>query len=504
MSNAALIQAPWGGIIPPVNGLPQAVEAYIDRRRLLTPGERVVVAVSGGADSLALLDCLHSLQYPIVVAHFDHALRPSSWSEAEAVLRIAARLGVPAVAERKPVADLLEPGENLEAGARRLRYLFLADVAAEHGAAKVATGHTADDQVETVLMHLLRGTGTTGLRGMRDSSPLEHMLSGRRPGLRLVRPMLQSTRADTLSHCQASGLPYVEDTSNADVSFTRNRVRHELIPLLETYNPGVRAAISRAAEITARDDDALDEMAEEVASAAVQFGPEAVCFSVAGLRGLPSALVWRIVQRSLRSLTDIGSEVGFLAMQQVTELMLSPMGGHRELGGGVQVWKAGDTLVAARGDSGAWGLFPQASPGDGVPLEGMSKVKLSGWTLESGILGKQSTQAVPVAEAGMVAWLDAAVLPAAVTVRQIHPEDRLRPAGMSGEVRATELLARSGIPVPARSDWPVVVAGDTVLWVPGVRQADGAQISRRTRNVRYLRLQPPPWLARATWTVPTR
>lgn len=204
-----------------------------------------VVGVSGGADSVALLCALHAAGPAPVVAHVNHRLRGAESDADEAFVReLCARLGIEC---RVLVADVaaLAGGDNLESTARRVRYAFFAQVAGEVGAAWVATAHTADDQAETVLHRLVRGTGLQGLRGIAAERPNDLSSADGRP---LVRPLLATTRADVLAHLGEIGQPYCTDASNADTKFTRNRIRHELLPLLKTFNPDVVRAMGHLAE----------------------------------------------------------------------------------------------------------------------------------------------------------------------------------------------------------------------------------------------------------------
>jgi tRNA(Ile)-lysidine synthase len=223
----------------------------------------LVVAVSGGADSVALLRALAEIAPGrLVVAHLNHGLRGTASDEDEAFvgrlvdglrgatsLRLTVRLG------RRDVAAAAA-GDNLEAVARRVRYEWLAEVARAEGIGHVATGHTADDQAETVLFRLLRGTGLAGLAGIAHRRPLS-------PGVELLRPLLRVTRADVLAYLRAVGQDYREDASNADPRFTRNRIRQELLPLLaERYNPRVRDVLCRLAEQAAEAGRAVTSAAE--------------------------------------------------------------------------------------------------------------------------------------------------------------------------------------------------------------------------------------------------
>jgi len=195
-----------------------------------------VVAVSGGADSVALLCILQTL-YPasLTVAHINHQLRGEESDGDEAFVReLAAKLALPCRVKVVNVAAMAS-GENLEATARKVRYEFFSELAVEVGAGWIATGHTADDQAETILHRLIRGTGLQGLRGIAHQQSV------------IIRPLLAVARADVLEHLASLNQPFREDSSNADPRFTRNRIRHELVPLLKTFNPAIVSTLGQIA-----------------------------------------------------------------------------------------------------------------------------------------------------------------------------------------------------------------------------------------------------------------
>jgi tRNA(Ile)-lysidine synthase len=244
-----------------------------------------VVAVSGGADSVALLRSLHALGRPLVVAHVNHLLRGADSDADEAfVIDLAAALNLPCRVKKVDVAALAA-GENLESTARRVRYEFFAEVAGATGAAWIATGHTADDQAETVLHRIIRGTGIQGLRGIGASLPSPRASrgegggasppgegralgpsprSGARGEIMVIRPMLGITRAEILDFLSALVQPFREDVTNLDPRFTRNRIRHELLPLLKSFNPDIVAAIAHLAEHARDAQEVIDAVANEV------------------------------------------------------------------------------------------------------------------------------------------------------------------------------------------------------------------------------------------------
>ena len=226
------------------------VADFISRTGMLKAKQPVIVGVSGGADSLCLLDCLHRLRYSLVLAHFDHQLRADSGEDADFCREMAERYGIQAAIEAGDVRAFADQGRSLEEAARLLRYRFLARTANKHGATVIATGHTADDQVETILMHFLRGSGPSGLSGMLPSTALDDWVDiPEGEGVDLIRPLLELTRAQTSGHCREQGLAPIEDSTNQDPSFFRNRLRHELLPELETYNPGVRNVLLRTGHV---------------------------------------------------------------------------------------------------------------------------------------------------------------------------------------------------------------------------------------------------------------
>jgi tRNA(Ile)-lysidine synthase len=232
-----------------VTRLLREVRTFVAARGAPTVG---AVAVSGGADSVALLRALHAVPVPLVVAHVNHQLRGAASDADEAFVRaLCAALQVPCFVKRVDVAALAA-GANLEATAREVRYKFFAEVCAETGAQWVATAHTADDQAETVLHRLVRGTGLQGLRGIARARG------------EIVRPLLTCSRADVLAHLAEIGQAYREDASNADTRFTRNRIRHELLPLLRTFNPDVVSALARVAEHASEAHEIVTHAAREL------------------------------------------------------------------------------------------------------------------------------------------------------------------------------------------------------------------------------------------------
>jgi len=283
------------------------VRDTIQTHRMAPPGSTVVAAVSGGADSSALLLALaelrEELDITIHVGHLHHGLRGQDADEDLCfVQRLADQLGVPFTAGHADVpADMKRYRISEEIAGRRARYTFLCSLARQIGAERIATGHTADDQAETVLMRVLRGTGTEGLVGIPPVGVAVDPAGG--PPVTAIRPLIAVSRAEAAEYCRAHGVEFRTDPCNLKPDPLRNRVRLELIPLLQsTYNPNVTSALARLADVAREENALLERLAEEAwHKAAVESQPDELAFR---LSALPSdrALLRRLVRRALLQL----------------------------------------------------------------------------------------------------------------------------------------------------------------------------------------------------------
>ncbi len=458
---------------PIVMGVKDSVAAFIRREGLLQPGERLVVGVSGGADSLCLLDCLHRLGHELVVAHLDHGLRPSSAQEALRVGEIAAALDLPFESERVAL-DLRNQADSVEEAARIQRYRFLIRISEAWGIETIACGHTLDDQAETVLMHLLRGAGSSGLKGMLPRTHIADWVGIEAdPELALVRPLLEIRRSETEAYCRKRGLEPVRDESNLDMRFFRNRLRHELLPILEGYNPRIREVLVRTAKVMAAEAEILQILVEKSWSSLVRVAGEAsLALDLFQFREQPLALQRGLIRRAIRELRPNLRDVGFEAIETVRQVAEDPSLKRRSTVGEVECLDLGEELVLRH--PGATISFPQLPQ-----LLGMRAQELT----IPGRIDLASRRAVTAAiqaldQPNLDEWtdrspeqvaLDAADLPQRLTIRPPQPGDRIRPLGMDGSLKVSDLFINCRVPEPARSRWPLVVAGDEVLWVVGLR-----------------------------------
>jgi len=296
-----------------------------------------VVAVSGGADSVALLRALHELQKPITVAHVNHQLRGAdSDADASFVQDLSATFHLPCRVKTVDVAALAV-GENLESTARRIRYDFFPEVAADVGASWIATAHTQNDQAETVLHRIIRGTGIQGLRGIASDHD------------RIIRPLLTVTRAMVLDYLAAIKQPFREDLTNADPRFTRNRIRHELLPLLKSFNPDVVAALAHLAEHTVDAHEVIEAVAIEALGRSER--PRAGNAVILDVAALGSSRA--VVRAALRVLWEREgwpmSEMDFSAWDRAVEVALGELSAC-DFPGGIAMRHAGRVVqIGPRG-----------------------------------------------------------------------------------------------------------------------------------------------------------
>jgi len=472
----------------------KAIEGEMDTVGGPRPGQRVLVGVSGGGDSVCLLHGLHSLGVPVIAAHLDHGLRRSSLGDGRHVLRLAASLGVPAVAVRIEPGGLQGEAGSLEDRARRARYRFLASAARDCACRTIAVGHTQDDQAETVLMHLLRGSGTRGLRGMTPACGLEEVTGEAQDAeLRLVRPLLGVPREATRAYCRQHRLAIRSDPTNAQTAFLRNRIRLELLPLLATYNPAVRRTLARTADILASDAQALESLLGLVMPELL--GPPAsnyVQVDREKLASLPPGVQRVILREILRDLSGEGAEVGFQAVERARASLRSDR--RTSLPGEVEMLAEAGMIVFSR--AGALRptpvAYPQLEAQDEVRLQVPFRLRLAnGWSFEAAEERMVKAPRDFRTDAKWETAFDAEAFGREVTLRAPRPGDRMTPFGAPGSKKLSDLFQEGKVPAAARAMWPIVCQSGSVAWLVGLRRAEVARVGAHTRRVLRLRLVAP-------------
>ncbi|AMV71593.1 tRNA lysidine(34) synthetase TilS [Desulfuromonas carbonis] len=429
------------------------VSRYIRRHALVTPGDRVLVAVSGGSDSLALLDLLHQLatqwSLELVVAHLDHGMRAGSAEDAEFVADFTRRLGLPLVTARVDVPALAQKERGgLEAAARSARRRFLREVAAERGCRVIALGQQRDDQAETVLERLMRGSTATGLAAMRPrSGPF-------------IRPLLECSRQQLQDYLRARGSSWAEDPSNLDPAFTRNRIRHQLLPHLAGFNPRITERLAAFADRCGIEEDYWEGLlADQEARLATSLDGTGLQVSIAQLAALHPALRDRLLHRLLGRVR--GGRTGLLAVH------IAAVAGLLEDGLPQRQVHLPGVVVLRRYDRLQLRCQPPAAAGD-LQLQ----ISAAGeYLLPGGMTLGVELRPAPLGGGPWAVEFAAAATPWPLTVRHFQPGDRIRLAG-GGHHRVKELLRAARLPGEVRAMLPLVAA-DELLWVPGLRRCPG-------------------------------
>lgn len=450
----------------------------------------LLVGVSGGPDSLVLLDALNCLAVPLLVAHFDHHLRPTSGEDARLVQAAAASRGLACLLGEEDVGAYARAHHlSVEEAARTLRYRFLFDQAQRHDAAAVAVAHTADDQVETVLMHLLRGAGLAGLRGM----PYRSLPNPWSETLPLIRPLLGTWRAQIVAYCAGRNLQPVLDASNLDQAFFRNRLRHELLPFLETYNPQVRQRVWQTAHLLSADYAALEQQAAAAWEACrLEQGPGYLALDSHALLAQPLALQRMLLRRALGTLRPGLRDIEFEAAAQALDFAAHPTrSGQRDLVAGLRLlWEEKKVWIATWQADLPGGEYPQVDRGPlALPFPGEAAL-LQGWRLSAEEV--EPSRALDLAHHNadpFEAWACVDEIDRPLAVRTARPGERFRPLGMGGHsLKLADFWVNQKLPRRARAGWPLVCAGDAILWLPGFRLAHPYRLTAESRRAVHLRL----------------
>jgi len=466
------------------NTLEKRISGFIREYGLISGGEKVLVAVSGGPDSVCMLNMLNNLKQildiQLHIAHLDHGLRgDESGADAAYVGSVAASLGIPAIIEKKDVVDWQKTRKtSLEEAAREVRYRFLESAARQTGAKRVAVGHTRDDQVETTLMHFIRGSGIQGLRGLKAAAPIPY--GDREDGIWVVRPLLEVTRQETAAYCIGHNLNPRRDTSNDQVRFLRNRIRLELIPLLRQYNTDIDSALLRLADLAGEDADFIDEQAAAICSVAVTGEGGLTCLDSGKLRGLPLALQRRVFRIMLEQVYGSLKNLEAAHIDALVRLLFSDTGRSVHLPGGTIVANERNRMVMSAPGSTAcpWPVLDRD-----YTLNIPGETTLPGWRVSATIMRENFFKDDDIFSASF----DLARVGSQLTVRGRRVGDRFHPLGMSHNRKLQDFMVDSAIPRSWRGSVPIVCSPGQVVWVVGWRIDDRVKVTTGTQGV--LRLE---------------
>jgi tRNA(Ile)-lysidine synthase len=474
-------------VMPNVRTLERAVARFVRRRRLWGADDRIAVAVSGGSDSVALAFIIRDLEHvglgrPAGLIHVNHQLRGAEAEADEAFCAaLAARLGWPIDVARVDVARIArERRQSVESAARDARYECFERAAERLGAAIVATGHTADDQAETVLLRLLRGAGTRGLSGIRA-----------RRGV-YARPLLECRRAELRRDLAQRGETFRDDSSNLDLSIPRNRLRQSLMPVIEAMAPGGVRALARLAGLAEDDEDVLTKLAIETAGTLVLSRggapgrPEALEIDAAALRSIPPAIGRRVL-RALAAEVAPRAAPGAVQLQSIWRLVQADKPrGHLDLAG-LTVDRLGDVVRFSPGLKTRPPLRRAESLGPKrLDVPGSVYLPEAGVTISA----ERRERGVELSKDGARACVQADSVDMPLGVRTRRPGDRFRPLGSPGRRKLQDVLVDRKVPRDERDRVPVVVdARGRLVWVAGVALADECRVTAPEAGVVILKLR---------------
>jgi len=459
------------------SGLIERVAHFVREERLIAPHELVVVGLSGGVDSIALLHVLVRLDIDVVAAHVNYGLRGEESEEDERLARsTCAMLGVPLETARydtKRVAE--ERDQSVQEAARDLRYAFFGEVAHHGGATTVAVGHHADDQAETVLLNLFRGTGIAGLAGMPPARPLSEGT-----GVLLVRPLLLERRAVIELHAREHGLVWREDSSNLASRYRRGALRGQIMPIiLEHFGDAVPERIARSAGLVqAYLIETLDpELALRFASCSTTLEDGGELF-VDELQAQSPALRGRLILEAVRRWMPGTPRT--LAAAAAVDALLDAQVGRRALLEEGEVWRERTTLRFRRQRAAAEGWEMSIPVREGV-------FALPDGSLE---IKKEPLPADFSRDTPYSVVVDARALGTELALRTWQDGDRIRPFGMSAHKKVSDLLTNRKVPSFRRRDVPVAVAGEEIVWVLGVRLGESVRVTADTTDALRLTYLP--------------
>jgi tRNA(Ile)-lysidine synthase len=474
--------------------MPENIETILKNECGLVKDRPIIVGVSGGPDSLCLMDTLRQAGYSIIVAHFNHQLRPESSQDARMVEKTASRLMLGYYIDGADVRAYADQEKlSLEEAARNLRYRFMFKLARERNAQAVAVGHTADDQVETILMHFLRGSALNGLKGMSHRSIIKMF----DPEIPIVRPLLNTWREETVIYCAANGLRPHYDSSNDSIDFQRNRIRHLLIPNLESYNPKLREAVLRMSQSLKGDYALLMEMLETAWQETVSDVDEnSIIFDFDLLSKCSIGLQRNLVKHAMQTLSP-EVDVSYSTLERAAAMFNNPTKFSRmDLKGGLRMFRESNHLyICTLNAELPFNLWPQLMETISVPISTPAQIELAGgwkfncehWSMP--VLAREQAERN---EDPFQVWLDAKNLSKPLRLRARRQGDQFAPLGLDGHTqKLSDFFVNVKMPQRARENWPLLCAGDEIIWVPGYRPAHPYRLTESTKNILYFSISRP-------------
>ena len=453
----------------------EQVRRTIEQSRLLEKGDRVIVGVSAGVDSMVLLHLLNAFRQEfdlfLIVAHIHHGLRPvESEREAELVQKESVRFGLPFEYGQFNVKEFRESeGFSMQDAARRIRFQFFHNLLKKYGGGKIALGHNADDQVETVLLRLLRGSGLKGLKGML---PIREK--------RVIRPLLEVWKEEIEGFARENSISYLTDSSNLKGDYLRNRLRLKLIPLIEQdYQPGFRRTIIKTSTLLREENDFMEkEAGEAYQKIAYEEGGE-ITFKFSAYQSLHKAIQWRVIQKVLERMED-GLKIDEGEWSDVNliyrRLQQAPASLLLELSHGLCLEKRYDRVLLRKERL-------RTIPPFEVELNVPGRTYIREIEREVVVEEREWDSSKSIDESQNVAFLDYERLHLPLRMRNFRPGDRFQPLGAKGTQKLKDFFIDHKIPKYERPSIPLLISGEMIAWIVGYRIDERVKITSETKRV---------------------
>jgi len=459
------------------------VRKTIKKHNMIKTGERIVVAVSGGPDSVALLKVLevlsHEYRLTLIAAHLNHGLREEADREEQFVRKLCNEMEITCESKKVNINELRKnSGKCIEDISRDIRYEFLGEVAKRQDAQKIALGHHLNDQSETVFMNFIRGSGPDGLKGM---APVRDSI--------YIRPLLGVNRKKILSFLEARKIPFMTDMSNMENIYLRNRIRHLLIPQIKAqYNPHLEISLANMAEIMRLENDYLEKDTDAAISKLV-FGSaeDEIKINIPELMQYHKAIQCRIVKEILQKLSPDRKGIEYDHIKAVVELAYSNHpSGHLNLPFGIMARREYDSLIVAQESKSLNHTVCEQYDYLHyiVTIPGIVNIAELGRTIKFDFVDSLVWSDTNMPN---IAYMDYDTIVGPLIIRTIKPGDRIKPLGMKGTKKIKTYFIDEKIPMSKRKMIPLLLDQDSVLWIAGMRMSERVKITKKT--IKILRVE---------------
>ena len=445
----------------------------------------VVIGFSGGVDSVCLATLFLQSSIPIIIAHYNHSLRETADRDEDFAREFAQKRNLIFVSEKSDVSKFAKANRlSLEEAARKKRYEFLFRIAKNNHSKTIAVAHHADDQVETVLMHLFRGSGMAGLLGMREEVTILEF----DPTIKIIRPLLSFWRDEIEQYCNEKKLDFVIDETNFSILYERNRIRNEILPYLQQFYPGLKNRIFRMSNILINEDDIVQEQLQKIWNDVCNFeGSHFIILDSIKISKLPIALQRRIIRRAVFSIKPDCRDLSFENIERVLEFLKNKKPGEIDLQENLNaLFSSTEIIVGSKTKEWLGILYPQLD--EKIIIEDLvdKTIRLSNhWELSLENLGKQDYLTFSNLE-NFVVYVDAdQFLENQIILRNREKGDRFQPLGMEkGKVKISDFFINEKLLKSARDKWLLLTnKNNEIIWVPGFRQNHKSKVTNQTKNI---------------------